>query len=71
MGVRSNDHQLVGGKQYFEHEVQLGGNTGLTAGSGFSSAETYLYILPPPCASSSLTCVSQELLESRANCCAR
>ena len=28
MGVRSNDHQLVAGKQYFEHEVQAEGGLG-------------------------------------------
>ena len=41
MAKRTANHQKVGGKQYFESEVQLGGNTGLTAGSGFSAAETY------------------------------
>ena len=41
MGVRSNDHQLVGGKQYFEHEVQtktdlyVGGYNMSPVGSGF------------------------------------
>ena len=38
MGIRSNDHQYVGGKQYFEHEVQNAGNTGSTLGSGFTAA---------------------------------
>ena len=38
MGVRSNDHQRVSGKQYFEHEVQNAGNTGSTIGSGFTAA---------------------------------
>ena len=40
MGVRTGDHQLVAGKQYFEHDVQL--NSGIQYKTQTTTADTTL-----------------------------
>jgi len=44
MAKRTANHQTVSGKQYFDSDVQLGGNTGSSLGSGFTAGYYHSWV---------------------------